>query len=146
MPPRTPDVRMHAFAERADVEDVERFLAGHATPLPPEDVALAECGGRVLAADVFAAVPVPGFARSVMDGYALRGEDSFGASAYDPIELAVVGLALPGRAYEGRVGAGQAVRIMTGAPRPDRAAAVLMAAVARGRPHARAGRGGPGGA
>ncbi len=45
-------------------------------------------------------------ARSAMDGYAVRGEDTFGASAYDPITLEVRGEALPGRPFEGRVGKG----------------------------------------
>ena len=59
--------------------------------------------GRVLAEDVTAAVDVPGFPRSAMDGYAMRGEESFGASAYDPIRLDVVGsLALPGKAVRTR--------------------------------------------
>jgi molybdopterin molybdotransferase len=127
------DVRMRGFAERADVEDVERFLAAHAAPLPAEPVAPAECAGRVLAADVRAEVDVPGFARSAMDGYAVRGEDTFGASDYDPIALRVVGVALPGRAFAGTVGPGEAVRIMTGAPIPDGADAVVMAEVAEER-------------
>jgi molybdopterin molybdotransferase len=120
---------MRGFAERADVEEVEAFLAASTQPLAAEPVDLLACAGRVLAADVRAAVPVPAFARSAMDGYALRGEDTFGASAYDPIALEVIGLALPGRAFTGRVGAGQAVRIMTGAPLPAGADAVVMAEV-----------------
>ena len=118
---------MRGFAERADVEDVERFLAAHTTALGAEAVPLAEVVGRVLAEDVRAAAPVPSFARSAMDGYALRGEDSFGASDYDPIAFDVIGLALPGRAFAGRVTQGAAVRIMTGAPLPEGADAVVMA-------------------
>jgi molybdopterin molybdotransferase len=124
---------MRGFAERADVEDVERFLAEHTAALGAEPVGLAECAGRVLAADVRAEVDVPGFARSAMDGFAVRGEDTFGASDYDPIALRVVGLALPGRAFAGRVGPGEAVRIMTGAPLPAGADAVVMAEVAEER-------------
>jgi len=125
------DVRMRGFAMRADVEDVDRFLAARGEPLGAEPVALDACAGRVLAADVRAEVDVPSFPRSAMDGYAVRGEDTFGASDYDPIELAVIGLSLPGRGFAGRVGPGQAVRIMTGAPLPEGADAVLMAEVAR---------------
>jgi len=121
---------MRGFAERADVEDVTRFLAEHSAALEAEPVALADAVGRVLAEDVRAAFAVPRFARSAMDGYALRGEDSFGASDYDPIPLELIGVALPGRAFEGRVGPGQAVRIMTGAPLPDGADAVAMAEIA----------------
>jgi molybdopterin molybdotransferase len=124
------DVRMRGFAARADVEEVERFLAAM-TPetLPAEPVPLARCAGRVLAADVVAPRDVPGFARAAMDGYALRGEDSFGASEYAPLELRVVGRALPGQPHPGRVGRGEAVRIMTGAPLPEGADAVAMAEI-----------------
>jgi molybdopterin molybdotransferase len=121
---------MRGFAERADVEDVTRHLAEHVRALGAEAVALADADGRVLAEDVRASHAVPRFARSAMDGFAVRGEDTFGASDYDPIDLALVGLSLPGRAFEGRVERGQAVRIMTGAPLPDGADAVVMAEVA----------------
>jgi hypothetical protein len=125
------DVRSRGFAARADVEEVERFLAAHSTALSPESVPLLECAGRVLAEDVRAGVSVPSFARSAMDGFALRGEDSFGASDYDPIRLKLLGQALPGRPFGGRVGAGEAIRIMTGAPLPEGADAVAMAEVCR---------------
>ena len=123
------DVRMRGFSERVDVEVVDAFLAEHARPLEAEDVALLDSGGRVLAEDVASEVDVPGFARSAMDGYALRGEESFGASAYDVIRLKVVGLALPGAPHSGVVGEGEAVRIMTGAPVPEGADAVVKAEV-----------------
>jgi molybdopterin molybdotransferase len=123
------DVRMRGFAERADVEDVLGWLRAQTKPLAAEDVHLLECVGRVLAEDVSAAVDVPGFPRSAMDGYAIRGEESFGASDYDPISFEVVGLSLPGAPFDAEVGAGQAVRIMTGAPIPQGADAVVMAEV-----------------
>jgi molybdopterin molybdotransferase len=120
---------MRGFAARADVEEVERFLAERGRALPPEPVSLLGCIGRVLAEDVRAEVDVPGFPRSAMDGYAVRGADSFGASDYDPLPLRVLGESLPGRPFAGRVGAGEAVRIMTGAPVPDGADAVAPAEI-----------------
>jgi molybdopterin molybdotransferase len=123
------DVRMRGFTERVDVEIVDAYLRAEALPLPAEGVALLECVHRVLAEDVTAEVDVPGFARSAMDGYAIRGEESFGASAYDAIRLEVIGLSLPGKPFEGTVGPKQAVRIMTGAPIPDGADAVIKAEV-----------------
>jgi molybdopterin molybdotransferase len=123
------DVRMKGFAERADVEEVEDFLARHARTLEAEDVALRASAGRVLAEDVRAEVSVPGFRRAAMDGYAVRGEDTFGATAYDPVVFPVVGEALPGRPFAGSVGPGRAIRIMTGAPLPEGADAVVMAEV-----------------
>ncbi|MBW2234247.1 MAG: molybdopterin molybdotransferase MoeA [Deltaproteobacteria bacterium] len=125
------DVRMKGFAQRADVEEVERFLADAVTVQSAEAVELAHCAGRVLAADVRAQVDVPTFARSAMDGYAVRGEDTFGAGEYDPVTLDLLGLALPGRPFPGRVGSREAVRIMTGAPLPEGADAVVMAEVCR---------------
>jgi molybdopterin molybdotransferase len=118
---------MRGFAERADVEEVERFVAACARPLVAEPVEVAACAGRVLAADVRASVAVPHFRRAAMDGWAVRGEDTFGASAFEPIPLRLVGVALPGRGFAGRVGRGEAVRIMTGAPVPEGADAVLPA-------------------
>jgi molybdopterin molybdotransferase len=120
---------MRGFAERADVEEVERFLAEHTRALEPEEVDLRACVGRSLAEDVRAGVDVPGFPRAAMDGYAVRGEDTFGASAYEPVELAVLGETLPGRPFPGRVEPGTAVRAMTGSPLPEGADAVVMAEV-----------------
>jgi molybdopterin molybdotransferase len=120
---------MRGFAARVDVEVVDAFLARHASPLEEDRVPLLESVGRVLAEDIVAAVDVPGFPRSAMDGYALRGEESFGASAYDAIQLKIVGLSLPGSPYAGVLGPGEAVRIMTGAPIPDSADAVVKAEV-----------------
>jgi molybdopterin molybdotransferase len=123
------DVRMRGFAERADVEEVSAFLEAHARALDAEGVALADCVGRVLAEDVRAEVDVPGFARSAMDGYAVRGEDTFGASTYEPVRLRVLGQSLPGKPHEGGLEANTAVRVMTGAPLPLGADAVVMAEV-----------------
>jgi len=123
------DVRMRGFAERVDVEVVDRFLADHVHALDGESVSLLETYGRVLTEDVISKTNVPGFRRSAMDGYALRGEESFGASAYDAIRLKIVGLSLPGAPYEGVLEKGEAIRIMTGAPVPDSADAVIKAEV-----------------
>ena len=123
------DVRMRGFATRVDVEVVESFLAEHARALSGESVGLLDSVGRVLAEDVTAEVDVPGFPRSAMDGYAIRGEESFGASDYDAIRLEIVGTSLPGSPYSNELKRGQAVRIMTGAPIPDGADAVVKAEV-----------------
>jgi molybdopterin molybdotransferase len=125
------DVRMRGFSERADVEEIERFLACRTRPLAAESVPVVTCFGRVLAENVRSEVDVPGFARAAMDGYAVRGEDTFGASAYEPALLALCGEALPGRPFAGRVDRGEAVRVMTGAALPAGADAVVMAEVCR---------------
>lgn len=118
---------MRGFPSRCDVDQVNRLVRELARPLEPETVPLDQGAGRVLAGDVAASVPVPGFARSAMDGYAVHGEETFGASDYNPLPFVLVGEALPGRPFLGIVRAGQAVRIMTGAPLPCGADAVVMA-------------------
>ncbi len=120
---------MRGFSERADVEQVESALAKRSAPLPSEVVPLRECAGRVLARGVSSRFDVPGFARSAMDGYAVRGEDTFGASEYTTISLHLIGESYPGRPFDGEVETGQAVRIMTGAPVPAGADAVVKAEV-----------------
>ena len=95
------DVRMKGFSKRADVEEVEAFLDANAAVLPAEEVPLLDAIRRVLAEEVTAAVSVPGFPRSAMDGYAVRGEDTFGGSDYDPIFLELQGLSLPGKPFDG---------------------------------------------
>jgi len=123
------DVRMRGFSERADVEEVDAFLRERTRTLEAEPVGLAECVGRVLATEVAAEVDVPGFARSAMDGYAVRGEETFGSSAYAPIEFEIAGQSLPGAPFAGNLAPGCAIRIMTGAPLPSGADAVVMAEV-----------------
>jgi len=124
---------MRGFADRVDVEEVQDFLRTYTRPLASEAVDLLSCVGRVLTEDVRAETDVPGFARSAMDGYAVCGEDTFGAGAYDTIALSVRGEALPGKPFAGRVERGSAVRVMTGAPIPEGADAVVMAEVCEER-------------
>ncbi|MBN2476627.1 MAG: molybdopterin molybdotransferase MoeA [Pirellulales bacterium] len=127
--PRQRDVRMRGFARRATVADALKWLDGHTHRLNEETVPLAEAVGRVLAADVTSRVDVPSFARSMMDGFAVRAADTMGASPYNRLALAVIGQSMPGRPFDAAVGPGQAVRIMTGAPLPNGADAVLPAEV-----------------
>ena len=87
--------------------------------LPPERVALARAHGRILARDVIAPIDLPPFANSAMDGYALRHAD-VGAT------LRLVGEQFAGRALDLRIGAGECVRITTGAPMPAGADTVVI--------------------
>jgi molybdopterin molybdotransferase len=121
---------MRGFQHRAEVAAVVQLLADRLGSLPAEEVHVQETAGRVLAGDVAAPVAVPGFDRAAMDGYALRAGETFGAGPYNPLELDVVGEAFPARPFAGRLEAGRAVRIMTGAPLPEGADAVLQAEAA----------------
>ena len=121
------DVRMRGFARRTTVADALAWLDNQTSRLAEETVPLAEAAGRVLARDVTSRVDVPRFARSMMDGFALRAADTLGASPYSRLALEVIGESTPGRPFQRPLEAGQAVRIMTGAPLPDGADAVLPA-------------------
>lgn len=122
------DVRMRGFAQRTTVEAALAWLDSilrSLDELPTEEVCLNEAAARVLARDVTSRVAVPSFARSMMDGFAVHGEDTYGATPYNRLPLRIVGTCLPGEPFPGHVAAGEAVRIMTGAPLPDGTDAVL---------------------
>lgn len=84
-----------------------------------EQISALDAAGRILAEPVAADRDYPPFARSARDGFAVRAADL-------PGELAVIGEVRAGDVFSGSVGAGQAVEIMTGAPLPDGADAVVM--------------------
>ena len=121
------DVRMRGFRERVSVAAALAAALEGLGRAAPETVPLERAAGRVLAVAVTSDVDVPSFARSAMDGWAVRAEDTFGASLYVPLPLDVVGESMPGAPASVAVGAKQCVRIMTGAPVPEGADAVLPA-------------------
>jgi molybdopterin molybdotransferase len=94
-------------------------------PLPPEQVALGDALGRVLAEDVTSADDVPGFDNSAMDGFAVRAADTRGAVPERPVRLDVVAESRAGAPAPRELGDGQAIRISTGAMLPVGADAVL---------------------
>lgn len=108
------------------LEDTRDAILAAVPRLPVVEVPLDDAVGLVLAEDVVAPEPVPPFANSAMDGYALRAVDTAGASAEAPVRLTVVDELAAGRAPEIAVGPGEAIRIMTGAPMPEGADAVVM--------------------
>ena len=108
------------------------WIDRHAPRLADESVALEDAAAASLAADVIAPLDVPGFDRAAMDGYALRGAETAGASEYNPLAFPVLGQAMPGQPFAGAVPADAAIRIMTGAPVPDGVDAVVPAEYAHG--------------
>ena len=107
------------------VDEALQLILRDLQPLPVELAPLDECLGRVLAEDLIAAIDLPPFANSSMDGFALRAADLLGACADAPVQLEVVMDIPAGAAPEGRLGTGQAARIMTGAPLPAGADAIV---------------------
>lgn len=94
-------------------------------PLAPVAVSLRDALGLTLAEDVIAGRDLPPFANSAMDGYAIRSADTLSTRDAEPIELRVSGQAAAGYPADATVDSGCAVRIMTGAPVPDGADAVV---------------------
>ena len=103
------------------LQEAREYVLDRVEALPARPVALREALGLVLAEPVFSAEPIPAFANTAMDGYALRADDTQGA----PVTLDVVGTIGAGDDGSLHVAAGQAARIMTGAPIPDGADAVV---------------------
>ncbi|MBV9504599.1 MAG: molybdopterin molybdotransferase MoeA [Acidobacteriia bacterium] len=125
---------MRGFARRQTVEAALAWLDGQLHVLDAEPVPLRDAAGRVLATPIISDFDVPGFDRATMDGYALIAASTEGASTYNVLPITVVGDSLPGRPFDGSVLEGQAVRVMTGAPMPQGADAVLPAEWAAAEP------------
>ena len=96
------------------------------TPMQTEDVALTDSVGRILASDIQSDIDLPDFARSIMDGFAVRGSSTFGASEANPAYLNVAGTVEMGESSNLNVGPGEAVRISTGGMLPAGADSVVM--------------------
>ena len=125
MAPENQDVRMRGFSSRKTVEEALQWVDQHCNALSSETIPLQDAQGRVLAVDISSDIDVPQFDRSMMDGFAVRAEDTNGASTYNSIRLTITDESLPGKPAIATVHSGDAVRIMTGAPMPDGANAVI---------------------
>ncbi len=107
------------------VKEAVSLVLATATPLPCKKVDVAEGLGRVLGEDVRAGRNVPSFANSAMDGFAVRWIDLAGAAPTTPVTLAVREVVGAGGTSRKRVLPGTAIRIMTGAPVPAGADAIV---------------------
>ncbi|WP_028804862.1 gephyrin-like molybdotransferase Glp [Streptomyces sp. 142MFCol3.1] len=111
----------HLWSVTEHLEDILTTVR----PLEPIELQLLDAQGCVLVEDVTVPVSLPPFDNSSMDGYAVRVADVAGASEEYPAVLTVVGDVAAGQAEQPHVGPGQAARIMTGAPLPPGAEAVV---------------------
>ncbi len=116
---------MNKGSDRPGLMPLEQAMAlmqQHLVPVSEtESVPLAELHLRVVAQDVISPIDVPGYNNSAMDGYALRHAD-----LEDHQKLRLIGKSFAGAPFDGKVGAGECVRIMTGAPLPEGADTVVM--------------------
>ncbi len=118
---------MKPIKETIPLEEARLLIAGACKPIErTERIRIIDANGRVASADVASARDVPPFSRSGMDGYAVRAEDTFGASRYEPKTLRVIEKVYTGQVPTKAIDAGTAVEIATGAPMPAGADAVVM--------------------
>ena len=118
---------MKPIKDTIPLDEARQLIADACRPIErTERVAIVDANGRVAAADVASTRDVPPFSRAGMDGYAVRAEDTFGASRYEPKTLRVIEKVYTGQVPTKTVEAGTAVEIATGAPMPEGADAVVM--------------------
>lgn len=108
------------------LDEARRFVLDRCPVRDTVHLAPGDALGAVVVGDCVASAPMPPFANTAMDGFALRAADITAASDATPVQLRVVDTLMAGAAPTRAVGAGEAVRIMTGAPMPDGADAVVM--------------------
>ena len=111
------------------LDEARARVLGACRPLPAREVALDDALGCVTAAAVVAGEAVPPFPNTAMDGYAVQAADTAGATPDRPVKLRVTGTLAAGAPADRPVGGGEALRIMTGAPFPPGADAVVIVEV-----------------
>lgn len=108
------------------LEEAQQRVLALVPPPGAEVVPLPHAAGRFLAEPIAAAVPLPVFDNSAMDGYAVRAADVAGAGPANPVTLQLVGEVAAGRVFAGEVRPGTCVRLFTGSPLPHGADSVVM--------------------
>ena len=114
-----------AVPEMISLEDAQALVLSRVEPLETEEVDILDIVGRVAAADLASDIDIAPFAHAAMDGFAVRSEQLAGASPENPVQLAVIAEVPAGSHYEGPIADNECVRIMTGAPLPAAANAVV---------------------
>ena len=117
--------RHHYDASMLSVEEALERILGYMRVLEAEEKPILDAMGQVLVDDVVATRDIPPLDNSAMDGYALQAASVEGASEDYPVVLKVTGVVAAGELPDVRVGPGEAVRIMTGAPVPEGADSVV---------------------
>ena len=113
------------------LEEAQAKVNRDLTVLPTTEVPIANAVGLVLAETVVATEAIPPFANTAMDGFAVRAADTIGATKQSPVSLPVVGTIAAGSVAQRPLEAGEAMRIMTGAPVPPGADAIIMVELTR---------------
>jgi molybdopterin molybdotransferase len=116
---------MKEFFKVKTIEEVLEYRTKFA-PVETEEVPLTDAMGRILAEDIHSDIDLPDFPRSIMDGFAVKGASTFGASEGNPAYLVVKGSVAMGESSNLSVGPGEAVRISTGGMLPAGTDSVVM--------------------
>ncbi|ODS38183.1 MAG: hypothetical protein A7316_00350 [Candidatus Altiarchaeales archaeon WOR_SM1_86-2] len=114
------------FYKRARVNDALNILIENVNTLGTEKVKIKNSPSRVLAKDIKAPFDIPPFDRSAVDGYAVKAENTFGASQTNPVYFKITGSAPIGKFPDIKVNDFEAVKVMTGTPIPEGADGVVM--------------------
>jgi len=116
------------FRKLLKLDEAQKVIEENFKPaqIDDEDVVLIEAYNRVLKESVVSLIDVPSFDRSTVDGYAVRAEDTFSADENQPVVLNISGTAFAGEQPKMVLEKGEAVEIVTGAPLPEGADAVVM--------------------
>jgi molybdopterin molybdotransferase len=116
---------MFPASSMISVEEARERILAFFSRLEPVHVPLLDALGQVLAEAVVAPFDIPPLDNTAMDGYAVRAADTTGASETAPVALKVIGDLAAGYVMDTSIGAGEAVRIMTGAPMPPGSDAIV---------------------
>ncbi|MCL2288340.1 MAG: molybdopterin-binding protein [Candidatus Bathyarchaeota archaeon] len=116
------------FRKLVKLEEAKKIIDENfkPTPIGDEDVVLIEAYNRVLKENVVSTLDVPPFDRSTVDGYAVKAKDTFNADENQPVDLSISGMVLAGEQPKMVLNKGEAIEIVTGAPLPEGADAVIM--------------------
>jgi putative molybdopterin biosynthesis protein len=116
------------FRKLATFDEAKQLIEQQLKPKPlgTQKIPLLDAYSRVLAQDATSTLDIPPFNRSTVDGYAVKAQDTFGADENQPAKLKVCGMVSIGEAPKVKVEKGEAAEIVTGAPIPEGADAVVM--------------------
>ena len=115
----------HYHEEMLSVEEARKKILENFSILPSEDKLILDSLGQILSENITAKFPIPPLDNSAMDGYAVVSGDTIGATNNQPVKLKVIGSIAAGYVPTKKIESGQSMRIMTGAPIPKGADAVI---------------------
>lgn len=121
----TEKLRTIGFSKLTSLKDALEKLNSKIQINPTKEIEIKDALNRILADNIISKISIPPFDRSAMDGYAIKAEDSFGASPKNPKEIKLVGIIEIGEFSKFKIDRGEGIRISTGAPIPEGSDAVI---------------------